>query len=89
MIEYLPLVLTGLGIIVSILYYTNTLAIANKARRKDIIFQSHIPRTPEYYEIFSNVVQMRDYNTRKEYEEKYTAEARALGVTIVCVHITS
>ena len=39
MIEYLPLVLTGIGIIVSILYYTTVLQNANKAREVQITLQ--------------------------------------------------
>ena len=36
MIEYLPLVLTGIGIIVSILYYTSVLRNANKTRQSQL-----------------------------------------------------
>jgi len=36
MIEYLPLVLTGLGIIVSILYYTSVLRNTNKTRQAQL-----------------------------------------------------
>ena len=75
-LEIVALVLTGLSITASIIYYANVLSNTNKARRKDIIFQSHIPRSPEYYDIFMKVTHMRDYTTRKEYEEKYTEEER-------------
>ena len=74
--EFLAIILTGLGLSATILYYASVLKNAEKARRKDIIFQSHIPRSPEYYDIFMKVVQMRDYATRKEYEDKYTEEER-------------
>lgn len=37
MIEYLPLVLTGIGIIVSILYYTSVLRNAEKTRRAQLV----------------------------------------------------
>jgi hypothetical protein len=36
MIEYLPLVLTGIGIIVSILYYSNVLRNANKTQQMQL-----------------------------------------------------
>jgi hypothetical protein len=39
MIEYLPLVLTGIGIIVSILYYTNTLRNQNMTRQTQLFMQ--------------------------------------------------
>jgi len=77
MIEYIPLVLTGLGLTASILYYASVLKNAEKARRKDIIFQSHTPRSPEYYEMFTKVTQMRDYTTRQEYEKKYTEKEKS------------
>ena len=36
MIEYLPLVLTGIGITVSILYYTSVLRNANKTQQMQL-----------------------------------------------------
>jgi hypothetical protein len=35
-IEYLPIVLTGIGIIVSILYYTSVLRNANKTQQQQL-----------------------------------------------------
>jgi hypothetical protein len=75
-LEFLAIILTGLGLSASILYYASVLKNAEKGRRKDIIFQSHTPRSPEYYDIFMKVVEMRDYTTSKEYEEKYSQEER-------------
>ena len=74
--EFLAIILTGLGLSASILYYASVLKNSEKARRKDIIFQSHTPRSPEYFELFMKVIQMHDYTSRKEYEEKYTEEQR-------------
>ena len=39
MIEYLPLVLTGVGIIVSMLYYTNTLRLQTMTRQTQLFMQ--------------------------------------------------
>ena len=67
--EFLAIILTGLGLTASIVYYSTILRNANRGRRKDIIFQSHTPRSPEYYNIFTDVVKMRDYTTYEDYTE--------------------
>jgi hypothetical protein len=41
MIEYLPLVLTGVGLIISILYYTTVLRNQNKTRQTQMFMQLH------------------------------------------------
>ena len=41
MIEYLPLVLTGFGIIASILYYSNVLRNADQTRKTQMFMQLH------------------------------------------------
>ena len=74
--EFLAIILTGLGLTASIVYYSTILRNANRGRRKDIIFQSHTPRSPEYYNIFTDVVKMRDYTTYEDYTEKYSEEQR-------------
>ena len=52
MIEYLPLVLTGIGIIVSILYYTSVLRNANKTREAQLFMQSYKETsTPELQQL--------------------------------------
>ena len=54
-----------------------TLRNTERLRMKDIIFQSQAPRTPEYYKIYSDVVNnMHDYSTIEEYNTKYSDEAR-------------
>ena len=56
MMEYLPLVLTGIGIIASILYYASVLRNANKTRQAQLFMDLYRTyRDPEfrrqYYEI--------------------------------------
>ena len=41
MIKYLPLVLTGFGIIASILYYSNVLRNADQTRKTQMFMQLH------------------------------------------------
>ena len=74
--EFLAIILTGLGLSASILYYASVLKNSEKARQKDIIFQSHTPRSPEYFRNFTQTVQMHDYTTRIDYEEKYSEEQK-------------
>jgi len=57
------------GVIAGFSYYVITVRNTNRARRKDIIFQSQAPRSPEYYAIFNDVVKMRDYSTRRSSSE--------------------
>jgi hypothetical protein len=49
MIEYLPFVLTGLGLTVSIFYYARILENANKAKQRELINQRISTFTPEFY----------------------------------------
>jgi hypothetical protein len=49
MIEYLPLVLTGIGLTASIIYYANILNNANKARERDFINQRILMLNDEFY----------------------------------------
>ena len=76
MIDTLAFVLTGIGLSTSILYYASVLKNSEKARRKDIIFQSHTPRSPDYFRTFTQTLQMHNYTTRNEYEEKYSEEQK-------------
>ena len=46
MIESIPYVLTGIGIIVSILYYTSVLRNANRTRELQLKAQEHAARAP-------------------------------------------
>ena len=41
MIDYLPLVLTGIGIMASILYYSLTLRNSNNIRQSQLFMQAH------------------------------------------------
>jgi hypothetical protein len=71
MIEYLPLVLTGIGIIVSILYYASILRNANKTRQSQLFMQIHSNwYDPDFWRRWREVtsVQWKDF---EEYDEKY------------------
>jgi hypothetical protein len=71
MIGYLPLVLTGIGIIVSILYYTNVLRNANKARLRELVFQRGQTYSFEYLNSFAETMRLTDWKTGEEFYQKY------------------
>lgn len=78
MIEYLPLVLTGLGLSASILYYTITLRNANKtqqmqlkARQTQIFMQVYNQVTsPEFFNKWRQVLEA-EWTNNEDYEQKY------------------
>jgi hypothetical protein len=72
MIEYLPLVLTGLGLAASIVYYAYVVRNAERARRRDIIFQRFQGYSVDYFRAYNNVALQNDWKTPEEYIVKYT-----------------
>ena len=66
MIEYLPLVLTGIGIIASIIYYANILNNANKTRELQLRAQEHATETRQA-QLYMQLFQV---DTSTEYQRK-------------------
>ena len=66
MIEYLPLVLTGIGLTASIIYYTNILNNANKAREREFINQRILMLNDEFYFKWRKLL-LSDWSTYHEY----------------------
>jgi hypothetical protein len=60
-VEYLPIVLTGIGIIVSILYYTSVLRNANKARKGQLLMQAYTRLDTQYR--IDAIVNMNQWKT--------------------------
>ncbi len=81
MIEFLPLVLTGLGIIVSILYYTNVLRNANETQKRALetrqaqlfmaLYETH--RSQEFRKQYTRV-RDREWTDLDDWEKKYGPE---------------
>ena len=69
--EYLPLVLTGIGIIVAIIYYTLTLQNTNKTRQASILtsFQKEA-HTNEFWRKWRDVVYHQDFSDLDAWNEK-------------------
>jgi hypothetical protein len=71
MIEYLPLVLTGIGIIVSILYYAMTIRNQNKTRQAQLLMGLYETyRSPEFRKR-QMAIQILEYNDFHDFWDKY------------------
>ena len=73
--EFLAVILTGLGLTVSIVYYANILRNAEKAKRKDMIFHRFQGYSLEYFRAYDNVALRTDWTTPEEYNAKYSRYA--------------
>ena len=71
MVDYLPLVLTGLGLAASIFYYSMVLRNTNKARLREVIFQRAQVYNSYYTESFAATRTMNDWETVEEFYSKY------------------
>ena len=79
MIEYLPLVLTGIGLTVSILYYTTVLRNANKTQQMQLetrqvqMFMniSDTRNSPEFQKLIYRVVYMDEWKDLEDYFNRY------------------
>ena len=81
MIEYLPLVLTGIGIIVAIIYYTLTLRNANKTQKLQLetrqatlfmgLYETY--RSPEFRKQWTNILN-QEYTDFDDFWNKYGLE---------------
>ena len=75
MIESIPLILTGIGIIVSILYYTSVLKNAQKARRTEMFLQLYQERfNIEGMKNFWKILAL-EWTTFEEYLKTYGPDA--------------
>ena len=71
MIEYLPLVLTGIGIIASILYYASVLRNADNTRRTQLLMDVKKQLDDPKFWLTLHKIESYKWNNYEEYEEKY------------------
>jgi hypothetical protein len=69
--DTLSLVLTGIGLIIVLIYYSMTLRYTSKARERELIYQKFQSVSLEYVQTFNEVRLMTDWETPEEWEEKY------------------
>ena len=67
MIEYLPLVLTGIGIIISLLYYTNIIRNANRQRKTQTTLMLQIDYTQHPF----GDVMLMEWTDYEDFRRKY------------------
>ncbi len=71
MIESIPLILTGLGLIASILYYTTVLQNSNKTRRTQMLMELYQAyRNPEFARAWGEIME-QEYTDFDDYWQKY------------------
>jgi len=72
MIEYLPFILTGLGLMASIIYYTSVLRNANKTRQTQLL-QNMINQMnqPELWTNFGKLIWDYEWTDYDEFMDKY------------------
>ncbi len=79
MIESLPYVLTGIGIIVSILYYTTTLQNANKTRQAQLFMNLYDTyHSPEFRKKWHDLMR-REWTDIEDWQRKYGQNSEDLA----------
>ena len=79
MIEYLPIVLTGIGLTVSILYYSTILRNANKTQKMNLetrqiqMFMSisNVKNSVEFQRLFYRIAYIDEWSDIEDYFRKY------------------
>ena len=77
MVDYqtISIVLTGIGIIVAIVYYAQVLRNAEKSRQREMVYQKYQSHSLEYTRAYSEVSSFTDWDSGEEFHEKYGALA--------------
>jgi len=87
MIEYLPIVLTGIGLTASILYYSTILRNANKTQEMQLetrqvqmfMMISNVRNSVEFQRLFYRVAYMDEWSNMEDYYRKYSPESNLDG----------
>jgi len=74
-LEFLAILLSGIGISASLVYYANVLRNANKARQRELIIQRSQTYSPEYTKTWSEVRSMSDWEDAVDWAKKYGRKA--------------
>ena len=70
--EFLAVTISILGLAASITYYANIIQNAEKARRRDLIFQRFQGYDLDYFRAYHQVALQTDWKTPEEYMAKYS-----------------
>jgi hypothetical protein len=74
MIEFLPLVLTGLGLTASIVYYANVLRNANKTRRTQMLMELYQAYRDPQFALAWGEMMNQEYTDFEDFWQKYGSE---------------
>ncbi len=77
MVDYqtLSIVLTGIGLIIALIYYSMTLRYTSKERQSQLIIQRSQSYSPEYARTWSEVRSMTDWENPIDWAKKYGRKA--------------
>jgi hypothetical protein len=77
MVDYqnLSIVLTGVGLIIALVYYSMTLRYTSKARQRQLIMQRSQTYSVEYQKAWSEVMNMSDWEDAEDWVKKYGQRA--------------
>jgi len=75
MIEYLPLVLTGLGLTASIIYYASVLRNQNKTRQVQLLMDLYTKYQSTEYRQNTSDIQHQEWVDYEDWKQKYSLEA--------------
>ena len=77
MVDYqnLSIVLTGVGLIIALVYYSMTLRYTSKARQRELIMQRSQTYSVEYQITWSEVIGMTDWEDVEDWAKKYGLKA--------------
>jgi hypothetical protein len=77
MVDYqtLSIVLTGVGLIIALVYYSMTLRYTSKARQRALIMQRSQTYSVEYSKAWMEVRSMTDWEDAEDWEKKYGRKA--------------
>lgn len=76
-LEIIAILLSGVGISASIVYYANIIRNANRARQRELIFLRLQGYSMEYTKAFANVLDYTDWVDAEDWERTYRADPEA------------
>ena len=81
-IQNLPVVMTGIGLIVAIMYYTLTLRNATKTRQAQLYMQIYDKwSSPEFNQQWGEIINNWEWEDFDDFNEKYGSENNSLGLS--------
>ena len=74
-LQSISILISSFGMIIALIYYTQTLRYTNKARQRELIILRSQSYSMEYADAYADVVGMEDWSTVVEFHSKYGRQA--------------